>query len=94
LITIVRLANRDRLLSRSWGPDGLEVRALVAGSYNNRDTILDEIVDFTADRVRPIGRKVGGHREVQNLYAKFSEALTRIDDLMHVPVCAYAVLRD
>jgi hypothetical protein len=94
LVTLIRLANRDRLLSRSWGPDRLEVRTLVAGSYNNRDTILDEIVDFTADRVRPIGRKVGGHREIQNLYAKFSEALACVDDLVHIPVCTYAVLRN
>ena len=70
LVAIVRLANRDGELSCSWSPDGLEVRALVAGSYHDRDTILNEIVDFTTDGIRPVRGKIRCNREVQDLHAK------------------------
>lgn len=91
---IVRLANGDGEVSCSWSPDGLEAGALVAGSYYDCDTILNEIVDFATDGVRPVCGNIRCNGEVQDLYAKLSEALTCVDDLMHVPVSAHAVLRN
>ena len=94
MVAIVRLANRDGEVSCSWSPDGLEVRALVASSYHDHDTILNEIVDFTTDGISPVRGKIRCNREVQDLHAKLSETLTCVDDLMHIPVRAYAVLRN
>jgi hypothetical protein len=94
LIAVIRLANRDSEFGSSWCTDSLKIRSLVAGGCNDSDAVLGEIVDFTADWIRAIRGKVRGDRQVQDLDAELPEALARVNDLVHIPVYAEAILRN
>lgn len=94
MITVVRFADSDCEFCRAGCADGLKLRPLVASRYHNGDAVLGEVIRLTTDRICPVRRKVCCDREIQDLDAEFTEALARIDDLVHIPISAYAILRN